>query len=97
MIFSNFFIPYLLVPAQLPLGLVHLLLLELEDDLEEVPHGDDDRARRLLRLDAEESVAVLRRPVDVAERPVVRHVLRDEADLVHRMVVQAVLKDRLIV
>ena len=37
-------------------------------------------------------VPVLRRPVDVAERAVVRHVLRDEADLVHGVVVEAVLQ-----
>ena len=50
------------------------------------------RSGRLLGLDAEEPVAVLRRPVDVAEGPAVGHVLGDEADLVHRVVVQAILK-----
>jgi hypothetical protein len=35
-------------------GLFNLLLLQFEDDLEEVAHGDHHLTRRFLRLDAEE-------------------------------------------
>ena len=45
-----------------------------------------------IRITITKPVPVLRRPVDVAERAVVRHVLRDEADLVHGVVVEAVLQ-----
>lgn len=72
--------------------LIDLLLLQLKDDLEQVSHGDDHRAGRLLRLDAEEPVAVFGGAVDVAEGPRVTHVLRDEADLVDGVVVQAILE-----
>jgi hypothetical protein len=41
-------------------------------------------------------VSVLRRPVDVAERPVVCHVLGDEADFVDGVVIQAVLQKSVI-
>ena len=73
------------------LCLVDLLLLQLKDNLEEIPHGDDNLPRGLLRLDPKEAMAVLRTAVDVTEGAVVRHVLRDEADLVHRVMVEAIL------
>ena len=74
------------------LGLVDFFLLHLEDHLEQVPHGHHHLPGRLLRLDPEEPVPVLRRAVHVAEGSVVRHVLGYEADLVHRVVVQTVLR-----
>ena len=76
------------------LCLVNLLLLHLKHDLEEVPHGHHHLARRLLGLDPEEPVAVLWTPVDVTERPVVGHVLRDEADLVYGVMVKTVLRTK---
>ena len=82
----------LLPVVHLLLGLVDLLLLQLEDNLEEVAHGHDHLAGGLLRLDAEEAVAVLGAAVDVAEGAVVRHVLGDEADLVDWVVVETVLQ-----
>lgn len=69
-----------------------LLLLELEDHLEEVAHRQHHLAGRLVRLDAEEPMAAVRRPKDVAERPRIGHVLGNERDLVDGMVVQRVAR-----
>ena len=74
------------------LGLINFFLLHLEYNLEEVSHGHHHLARCLLRLDAKESVSILRRPVHIAESSVVSHVLGDETDLVHGMMIQTVLK-----
>ena len=74
------------------LCLVDLFLFQLENNLEEVSHGNDHLPGGLLRLDPEETVAILGTAVDVTKCTVVRHVLGNEADLVHRVVVQAILK-----
>ena len=48
--------------------------------------------RRLLRLDPEKAMTVLRRAVNVSEGSAVGQILSDEADLVDRMVVEAILE-----
>lgn len=69
---------------------LNLLLLQLEDHLEEIAHGQHHLAGRLVRLDAEEPMPAVRRPKDVAKGPRIRHILGNEGDLVHRMMVQGV-------
>jgi len=69
-----------------------LLLLQFEDHLEEIAHGQHHLAGRLVRLDAEEPMATIRRSEDIAEGPRIRHILRNEGYLVHRMMVQRVTR-----
>ena len=70
---------------------INLLLLHLKDDLEQVPHGHDHLARRLLSLDPEEPVSILRRAVHVTKCSVVRHVLSYETDFVNWMMIKTIL------
>ena len=73
-------------------SLVDLLLFQLEDNLEEVSHGNHHLPGGLLSLDPKETVTILWTAVDVTKCTVVRHVLGNKADLVHRVVVQAILQ-----
>ena len=72
-------------------SLVDLLLFQLEDNLEEVSHGNYHLPGSLLCLDPKETVTILGTAVDVTKCTVVRHVLGNKADLVDRVVVQAIL------